>query len=229
MRPVRCCATNSAVTALLLDDGFQHARLARDIDIVLIDALDPLGGGGVFPLGRLREPFAAVARADIVAITRARLSDLAPAIEREIRRWNPDAPIFRATLEPRAWVDRRDGTRHCIDEPPFRRAGAFCGLGNPQAFRRTLERLGIQPVCWFEFADHHRYSALEFQRMEHHFVQAAADAVLTTEKDAINLARDTTASLPIYYLDVSMAIEGEEQFQDAILPAIIPAASHRLR
>jgi 3-deoxy-D-manno-octulosonic-acid transferase len=204
------------VDMLVLDDGFQHVRLARDVDIVLIDALDPLGGGGVFPLGRLREPFSAIARADIVVITRARFSDLAPAIEHAVRHWNPHAPMFRATLEPREWVNSRDGTRYPLAEPPFRRAGAFCGLGNPESFRRTLERLGVMPVCWFEFDDHHRYRAHEFRRLEHHVVEQAADAMVTTEKDAINLHDDARASLPVYYLTVSMAIEREQEFLDAI-------------
>lgn len=205
-----------AVAPLLLDDGFQHVQLARDVDIVLIDALDPLGGGGVFPLGRLREPFSAVARADIVVITRAHFSDLAPAVARAVRQWNTHAPLFRAALEPLAWVDRRDGTCHPVVEPPFRRAGAFCGLGNPQSFRRTLERLGVTPVCWFEFADHHHYRAREFHRLEHHFMEAAADAMVTTEKDAVNLYSVEPASLPVYYLKVSMKIEGEEEFLNAI-------------
>jgi len=204
------------VDMLVLDDGFQHVRLARDVDIVLIDALDPLGGGGVFPLGRLREPFSAIERADIVVITRARFSDLTPAIEHAVSQWNPHAPVFRATLEPREWVNSRDGTCHPIAELPFRRAGAFCGLGNPQSFRRTLERLGLAPVCWFEFEDHHRYRAHEFRRLEHHFVEQDADAMVTTEKDAINLHDDSRASLPVYYLRVSMEIEREDEFLDAI-------------
>jgi 3-deoxy-D-manno-octulosonic-acid transferase len=204
------------VDMLVLDDGFQHVRLARDVDIVLIDALDPLGGGGVFPLGRLREPFAAIARADIVVITRARFSDLVPAIEHAVRQWNPHAPMFHATLEPREWVNSRDGTGYPVAEPPFRRAGAFCGLGNPQSFRRTLERVGLAPACWFEFDDHHRYRAHEFRRLEHHFVEQDSDAMVTTEKDAVNLHDDARASLPVYYLRVSMAIEREEEFVDAI-------------
>jgi tetraacyldisaccharide 4'-kinase len=205
-----------AVDKLILDDGFQHVQLARDVDIVLIDALDPLSGGGVFPLGRLREPFSAIARADVVLITRAHLSDLAPAIERAVRQWNPRAPMFRAALKPQAWVNTRDGVFHPIDQPPFRSAGAFCGLGNPQSFRRTLEHLGAPPVCWFEFDDHHRYRARDFRRLQHHFAEQGADAMVTTEKDAINLCDDAQESLPVYYLQVSMAIEREDEFLAAI-------------
>ena len=81
---------------MVLDDGFQHVKLARNFDVVLMDALNPFGGGEVFPMGRLREPVQGVARADAIVITRNEASDLGPAIEREVRRWNPRAPIFRA-------------------------------------------------------------------------------------------------------------------------------------
>jgi tetraacyldisaccharide 4'-kinase len=204
---------------LLLDDGFQHARLARDVDIVLIDAISPFGGGYVFPLGRLREPAASLARASVVVITRSRLSGLAPAIEEAVRRYNPQAPIFRASLEAEAWVENRSG--RCLDasRPPFTRAAAFCGLGNPQSFRRTLERMGLPPVDWLEFDDHHRYLPRELRRMAHHFLAAGADALVTTEKDAVNLCDmgdDLLAPLPLYWLKVRMTVENEDAFVDEI-------------
>ena len=203
------------VDTVLLDDGFQHARLERDVDIVLIDALEPFGRGGVFPLGRLREPLGGLARASIVLITRSQFSDLADAVERETRRWNPDAPIFRACLEPRAWVDHRSGTRHSLEARPFERAGAICGLGNPQSFRRTLEQMGVAPVDWVEFEDHHRYRPTELRRVAHQFAGHGATAIATTEKDAVNLCEGSdhlTAPLAIYWLQVAMKIEREKEF-----------------
>jgi 3-deoxy-D-manno-octulosonic-acid transferase len=194
---------------LILDDGFQHTALARDLDMVLIDALDPLGGGGVFPLGRLREPFSAIARADIVLITRSEFSNLVPAIERAVRQWNSRAPIFRARLRPRDWVNAATGESHPPDRPPFRRAGAFCGLGNPQSFRRTLAQLGIEPVGWQEFADHHRYRVQELKRLTYMFEKSGADAMATTEKDIVKLP-EITETLAIYYLRIAMEIEHEE-------------------
>ena len=194
---------------LILDDGFQHTALVRDLDIVLIDALNPLAGGGVFPLGRLREPFSAVARADIVLITRSEFSDLVPAIERVVRHWNSRAPIFRARIQPQAWVNAATGESYPPDGPPFRRVVAFCGLGNPQAFRRTLAQLGIEPIVWEEFADHHRYRLHELKRLKYGLEQAGADALVTTEKDAVNLP-EMAETLPIYYLRIGMEIEHEE-------------------
>jgi tetraacyldisaccharide 4'-kinase len=195
--------------ALILDDGFQHTALARDLDIVLIDALNPLAGGGVFPLGRLREPFSGIARADVVLITRSEFSDLVPAIERAVREWNTRAPILRARIQPRAWVNATTGESYPPDQPPFRRAGAFCGLGNPQSFRRTLGQMGIEPVGWQEFADHHHYRVHQLKRLHYGFKQAGADAMVTTEKDVVNLP-EMHEALPIYFLRIAMQIEHEE-------------------
>ena len=208
----------------LLDDGFQHVRLARDLDIVLVDALDPFGGGFVFPLGRLREPVGSLSRASAIVITRSQFSDLASAIENAVRRANPNVPIFRAGIEPEAWVDAATGASHPLARPPFAFAGAFCGLGNPQSFRRTLERLGVEPAAWFEFDDHHRYRLRELRSMAHQAGVADSTALVTTEKDAVNLCagfRDATAPLEIYWLKVRMTIDREAEFLNLVTAAFV--------
>ena len=200
---------------LLLDDGFQHQRLARSVDVVLIDALDPFGGGQVFPLGRLREALAGLARAHLILITRSELSDLNDAIERQVRRWNVRAPIFRAGVEAQAWVEHRTGRRHPPAERPFQRAGVFCGLGNPEAFRRTLRRMGVEPVAWVDFEDHHRYRPRELRHIAHEMLAQGATALVTTEKDVMNLCEgsgDLLAPLPLYWLKVGMTIDREAEF-----------------
>jgi 3-deoxy-D-manno-octulosonic-acid transferase len=207
------------VDIALLDDGFQHRRLARDVDIVLLDALDPFGGGRVFPLGRLREPPEGLARADIFVISRADLSDLAPAIEHQVRRWNRHAPTFRSHLEPRAWFEKGSGTRHEAARPPFGRAAAFCGVGNPDSFRRMLCRLGIPLVDWLEFDDHHRYRPREMRAIAAQARARGASALITTAKDAVNLceaANELAAPLPIYWLEVELLVEEESLFLEEI-------------
>jgi tetraacyldisaccharide 4'-kinase len=208
------------VDTLLLDDGFQHWKLKRDADVVLIDALDPLGGGGLFPAGRLREPFSGIARADMVVVTRSEASDLAPAIERAVREWNPAAPIFHASVEPHLWVEHRSGQEVPLDGARLDRAAAFCGLGNPQSFRRTLERLGVDLVDWVEFEDHHKYRPHELTRLAHQFRERRATALLTTEKDAVNLCEscdDLLAPLPLYVLRIGMKIDCSAKFRDELL------------
>jgi tetraacyldisaccharide 4'-kinase len=204
---------------LLLDDGFQHQRLARNVDVVLIDALDPFGGGQVFPLGRLREAPTGLARAHLILITRTDLSDLTAAIERQVRRWNGRAPIFRAGVEPQAWVEHRTDRRHHPAERPFERAGVFCGLGNPEGFRRTLQRMGVEPVHWVDFEDHHRYRPRELRHISQEMRARGATALVTTEKDVMNLCEscdDLLAPLPLYWLKVGMTIERQSEFVSEI-------------
>ena len=140
------------VRILFLDDGFQHLQLHRDFDLVLIDALRPFGGGELLPLGRLREPLKGLARADAFLITRANEAPNTKAIEAMLRRYNSGAPIFCAETIPCKWR-AADGSE--FDPDPFAgvikdlRAIAFCGLGNPQAFWRTLKGIGIKPLACY--------------------------------------------------------------------------------
>jgi tetraacyldisaccharide 4'-kinase len=203
------------IDVMVLDDGLQHLRLGRDVDVVLIDALDPFGGGDVFPLGRLREQIAGLARADVILITRSDVSDNAPAVERAVRQWNPQAPVFRAWVEPQAWVENRTGREYAIGDRPFGRSAAFCGLGNPQSFRRTLERVGVDLVDWVEFEDHHRYRPQEVQHLSKGAMDEGAAALVTSEKDAVNLCEDCDdlfAPLPLFWLKIGFKIEREDEF-----------------
>ncbi len=209
-----------AVDVLLLDDGLQHRRLARNLDIVLVDGLKPFGGGRIFPLGRLREPLSALSRADAVVITRSEFSDLAAAIESVVRRYNRGARLFRATVTPRAWVEHWTGREIGIRIRPFERAGAICGLGNPLAFRRTLESLGVQPVETVEFPDHHRYTPQELRRLAQRMISLGATALVTTEKDAVNLCEGweaLIAPLELYWLKVTIAFDRTEEFLQFVL------------
>lgn len=204
---------------MLLDDAFQHVRVARDVDIVLLDALNPFGGGELFPLGRLREPLAGLSRADIVIVTRVEASDLAPAIEREVRDWNPDAPLFRARTVPLQWVEYATGRCYGIEERPFQETAAFCGVGNPQSFHRTLRGLGIETRAFMEFEDHHRYGANELRNIAAQAQHCGGHALLTTEKDAVNLfegAAQVLEPLPLFWLKIGLRFDREEELMDEI-------------
>jgi len=181
----------------LLDDGFQHFSLARDLNIVLIDALDPLGGG-VFPLGRLREPLTGLARATAVVITRA--ENRHAGIERLIRRYNPHAPIFRARIVARVPEGGLTGP-----------LGAFCGLGQPRTFWRTLDALGIKTSPRLVFRDHHRYTASDLEEIGRQAAEAGAEAVVTTEKDFANLPAGVPLPLTIHCLRIGIEIDNEAE------------------
>lgn len=185
---------------ILLDDGFQHWRMRREFDIVLIDALDPLRGG-VFPRGQLREPFAALDRADLIVLTRTRKGRQYPTLIREIRRKNPRAPIAFARMKA------------AVPRLPEGRVGAFCGLGQPEAFRVSLAEAGVSLAFFEVFPDHHRYTDGEIKALS-----ARADVLLTTEKDLLNLP-----SVPSHVLAVPLELEVEGWPEDFPWPA--PAVS----
>jgi 3-deoxy-D-manno-octulosonic-acid transferase len=198
----------------LLDDGFQHLRLKRDQDVVLIDALDPLAGG-MFPLGRRREPLSSLARATAVVVTRTGRGQEVAGIERLVRRYNRRAPIFRSRVVPREWVDLEWGTSRAVHEAETRRVAAFCGLGNPQSFWRTLYDLDLEVVFRWAFGDHHRYRPIELKRFSRLALECGAEAIVTTEKDSMNLcdgAIGLVAPLRLYWLRIGVEIDNEEEF-----------------
>jgi 3-deoxy-D-manno-octulosonic-acid transferase len=200
---------------LILDDGFQHVRLERQVDIVLIDALTPFGGREVFPLGRLREPLEALARADAIVITRSESQRGTHNIQLAVRRYNVRAPVFHARTVAECWVDAASGQQIPALEPPFSQVGAFCGLGNPESFWGTLELLKLRAVNRVAFGDHHAYRGREMRQLALQFAAAKAEAAVTTEKDAINLCEGCSglmAPLPVYWLKIRTAIEREEEF-----------------
>src|SRR5262249_56486441 len=135
----------------------------------------------LFPLGRLREPLAGLGRADVFLITRSDKSDLVPAIEWTLRHWNERAPIFHAAVRPTGWVEHPTGNHLPIGATPFNRVAAFCGLGNPEPFRRTLQILGLDVAEWIEFPDHHHYPPHELRRLSALGHASRATALVTTQ------------------------------------------------
>ncbi len=202
-----------SINVLVMDDGFQHARLERNFDIVLIDGLDPLGGEEVVPLGRLREPLKALERADAFIITRAENDHRFAAIRARLQQLNPEAPVFRTRLIAKSWYGYRDG--QIIPSLAGRRVGAFCGLGNPETFWQTLEVLGLDVVFRWRFADHHAYNPVELQRVAHQARAHGADILVTTEKDRINCPNhleNAIAPLDLAWLAIELELEDEARF-----------------
>lgn len=202
-----------APDVFLLDDGFQHRRLARQHDLVLIDALDPFGGG-VFPLGRCREPGEALKRATAIMLARVEFEHRNSGIERMIRRWNPRAPLFRSRILAERWIEAGSGREFDVGCAPFKKVAAFCGLGNPRSFWSTLESLNMEIVFRWPFADHHVYRPAELEHVKEQAVQHGAEALVTTEKDFINLpdsASEKLAPIPLFWLRVGIEIENEDE------------------
>ncbi|MGI8744969.1 MAG: tetraacyldisaccharide 4'-kinase [Bryobacteraceae bacterium] len=207
-------------SVFVLDDGFQHRKLARQLDIVLIDGLDPFPGGAVFPLGFLREPLEALSRAQAFVITRAQPNRAYAGIRARLRSLNPNAPVLTSRVEPRYWVNER--TKQRLDQIDHRVA-AFCGLASPATFWQTLSKLGIEPVFAWAFGDHHHYRPRELRRLVLQAESRGASALVTTEKDAMNLpdnALDLLGNIDLYWLKIETVVQEPEQVAQTFLSVL---------
>jgi tetraacyldisaccharide 4'-kinase len=174
---------------LVLDDGFQHRRLARDLDVVLLDATDPWGQGYLFPRGLLRESPRSLARAGVIVLTRCDLvspEDMA-RIRTEVTRLAPGVPVAQTTHRPVEWVNAEQAVLP-LEALRGRPVAAFCGIGNPDGFRRTLAGLGAAVADFRAFPDHHAYSRADVEGLRTWARQQAKECVVvTTQKDLVKL------------------------------------------
>jgi tetraacyldisaccharide 4'-kinase len=189
----------------LLDDAFQHLAVRRDANLLLLDARDPFGGGRLPPEGRLREPVAALARADAIVLTRVQRGGPPPEAAAEIARWNPRAPVFRAAIRAEGLRDE-SGAPVAADVVETRRSISVCGIANPAEFGATLRDLGLSPEERIELPDHERYGERRLRRIRLAAERTGATFVLTTEKDSVKLA----GRLGLPLLTVRLAVEVEE-------------------
>lgn len=180
---------------LILDDGFQHVKLARDLDIVLVDAVAPFGGGYVLPAGLLREPLEALALADLLVVTRSDqvAAKTLSALCSYLRARFPGIPQVRLALQPVAWTSGI-GEERAPEAFRGRRVLAFCGIGNPEGFRRQLVSLGVDVVDLVCFRDHHRYTDADIESIRRRAKALGVDNVVMTQKDAVKVLPQPRAS-----------------------------------
>ena len=216
----RWALENLGAEVFVLDDGFQHLRLARDLDVVTVDATNPWGGGHLLPRGRLREPRRALARADCVVITRA---DLAPDLEglraevinlSEGRTAVITSRMRTARLRPlggESCAKKFGGDGSAKEDGGVgvgSRVGAFCAVGNPEAFFEQLRREGRE-VCYSRaFADHHVFGKEELEAVARESERRGASAVLLTAKDAVKIEPREFA-LPFFVVEIGLEFEDE--------------------
>jgi tetraacyldisaccharide 4'-kinase len=201
---------------LILDDGFQHRRLARDLDVVLIDALDPWGAGHVLPRGLLREPRSGLSRANLVVLTRA--DQCSPErkqeILAEIRALVGDRPPVEATFQPIGLVNSSGET--APTESLAEAVAAFCGIGNPEGFRRTLtvEGFASRLAGFRTFPDHHHYTPSDLDDLADWARTCGAGVLITTQKDLVKIPRNDLGGLPLWALAIRAQISvGREEFE----------------
>jgi tetraacyldisaccharide 4'-kinase len=225
----RSRAAREAIAAeadvILLDDGFQHRRLARGLDLVAIDATDPFGCGRVFPRGLLREPLRGIARARGIILTR---SDQVSAEQRT---------AIRAALTnglghrmPQVWAEARHrpvgwrtpaGEQLPLDALRSGSVVAFAGIGNPDAFVDSLRRVTDQIKAVRRFPDHHRYTAAECEGLASWARTTAADWAVTTLKDLVKIPGGSLGGIPLVALEISLELTcGEDAILDLVRHAL---------
>ena len=208
---------------LILDDGFQHYRIRRTLDIVLVDATCPFAGGRLLPRGLLRERPSALRRADLVVLTR--VDQASPGGLEALRRQVGAA--VEAVHRPACVRGLSNRKQYGIEWVRGKSLYAFCGVGNPDAFRRTLESLGAQVVKFRAFEDHHVYTPEDLRRLKAEAQEFMAETMVTTEKDATRLDPGGF-DLPLAALRVEIEIRrGEEALEDCLMGVVreIPRAA----
>jgi len=192
----------------VLDDGFQHLRLARDLNVVTIDATNPWGGGSLLPHGRLRETPEGLSRADCVVLTRCDQVGSVASLREEVLRLTGKGPIFESQMRVVRLSPLKNGVESIT--PPARVA-AFCAVGNPASFFESVRRMGYELAVEKSFVDHHVFSQPEIDSLVKTASDAGASALITTAKDAVKL-RSLSFSMPCYVLEIEIAIENAEEF-----------------
>lgn len=207
---------------LILDDGFQHRRLARDLDIVLIDAVEPWGLGYLLPRGLLREPVSSLRRAQLAVVTRVDqvLPEAVAAIRERLLRAAPQIEIVEAAFPPRYLVSSQGATLP-LDTLRGRSVAAFSGLGNPEGFEQSLERLGYRVVASRRFSDHHLYTRDDIESLQHWATEVGAEAVITTEKDLVKIMLENLSHVPLWGVQISTEVVQGREFLDSLLGSLL--------
>lgn len=215
-------------TAIVLDDGFQHRTLRKDLEILVVNGPAPWGNRRLFPRGMLREPFAALDRADLFVVTNPRTSAETDAATDTIRRHNRRAPILVARYRVVGVLALPDGH----ELPPAAVRGcrflAFAGLGSPQGFADTLATVGVEVAELIEYPDHYWFVERDLDELAQHVGTIGAEGLVTTEKDWIRLGGVGLPAVSLYVLRIQLDLEaGREQLLQILERTLASAAARR--
>jgi len=223
--PKRVDAGRSAIRLfrpdlLLLDDGFQHRRLHRDLDIVLLDEALPFGNGRLLPGGLLREPIGGLSRADLIVLTGPETETPAPPEDPRIPR---DRPLFHAARKAEGFLRGRDDRSYPLEHLEGNPLYVFSGIGNPSSFHSLLSAIPGTTLTCRTFPDHHRYTGGDVERIRKEASGIPGAAIVTTEKDAVRLEKYPDFCEDLYRLRISMALRaGKEDFEAMVLEKLNP-------
>ncbi len=221
---------NHGCDCVILDDGFQHRRLHRDLDIVLIDAVNPFGYGHLLPRGLLREPLSSLRRADLLVITRT--EQVSPAQIQHIREYlalhlkQRNTPTVEVAFEPTAFLDQQ-GKRSPLSERSLS-AVMFCGIGNPSGFQKLVQGMDYEVRAgknFFVFPDHHHYTKQEVQTLCETARKIGANELLTTQKDLVKLVDILPPEITCKAICIEAVIKSGEEMLLQKLRELFPMPS----
>lgn len=200
---------------LILDDGLQYQKLKHHVDVVLVDNTNPFGNGNMLPRGVLREPSKNLSRADFVFITKS--DGESTELRKEIRVLNPSADIIECCHMPRFMCNVYSDERISLEWLKGKRVASLSGIAVPQSFEGSLRKMGAKLISFERYVDHHRYQAQEIIDAINKAHKLGAEALITTEKDAVRFPKLTRTAVPVYYVRVDIEImAGADNFSDAI-------------
>lgn len=213
---------------LLLDDGFQHRKIHRDLDILLLDAREPFGFGYLLPRGLLREPLKSLRRADIVMATRVDQVDsqTLAEIRTKVQRYNPKAAWLEAEHKP-VRLRNSQGEFRDVDWLCGKNVLAACGLGNPSGFLQTVRSCGANVIASATFPDHHNYAAhdIEALSVQAEQCESLCDAIVCTGKDLAKIDAPRIGQFELWSLDIEMSVRSGEAILDEFLDRIMAIVS----
>ena len=211
--------TQCPVDCVVLDDGFQHRALYRDVDLLLVDATDEHGLGALVPAGRLREPVSGAARATALLITRVEArADAQPVVSLLQRAMGRQVMPILIRFTPQEFVDMHNGTAVPVEALTGQRVVIFSGIGNAGAFRTSVLRQGLIVVDELVFPDHHAYTTSDVDRIGARAERVGAPMLVTTEKDAVKLQTLPPPDIPVWAMRVDMQIlEGEDRLKQLVV------------
>ena len=209
---------NFGAEVVILDDGYQHWQVIRDLDILLIDAVSVFGNGHLLPRGTLRESISHISRASVCLLTKVdqAAEGSRDLIRRTVRKYNPSAQIVESIHEPRCliplaeWSTNLAGEGISVDTINGRRVMAVSAIGNPASFERTLRDLGAEIISSLRYPDHHDYTVMEMEDILRQADSFAAEMIIVTEKDAVKIPEEVAAetwSIPIFVISVEVKFQ----------------------
>ncbi|MDO5562688.1 MAG: tetraacyldisaccharide 4'-kinase [Synergistaceae bacterium] len=214
------------VQVAVTDDTFQHRKMSRDVDIVLVDSTCPFGNRQVIPAGSMREPMSAFSRADMVVLTKANQVDKEQivSIKKELEPWVELDRVFVAEINLESWMlfDGDEVKDLSSDIVPKGRYIAFSAIGNPPGFYDFIRDKNVDVVACRTFRDHHIFTEENIRNLEKDAEELGADGFICTEKDVVNLPEELSMKLPLYVPRIAVVLDDDMRFRQRLHAKLRP-------